>query len=182
MANGKGIVRWEQDGPIAPHRHRQPSAQKRSEPGDGESLRCRVAAVNQLAAVFAPVVVCGEGGAHSPAGATSKCSTACAGNRPRECTSRGDESSFYAGYLSVLDLNAPSICPAIRWRRHRRSAMPRLRFCDLRSIVADDAKLAFNFVRLGLHPGMGATFLAPHRLGPERANDLCFFPAAASTA
>ena len=45
--------------------------------------------------------------------------------------------------------------------------------CDLR-VVADDAKLGFNFVRLGLNPGMAAWPLARAALGDARARDLLF--------
>jgi enoyl-CoA hydratase len=33
-------------------------------------------------------------------------------------------------------------------------------------------KLAASFVRLGLHPGMGATYLLPRLIGPAAANEL----------
>ncbi len=45
--------------------------------------------------------------------------------------------------------------------------------CDLR-VVADDAKLGFNFVRLGLNPGMAAWPLARAAFGDARARDLLF--------
>ncbi len=37
--------------------------------------------------------------------------------------------------------------------------------CDLR-IAARDAKLGLNFTRLGIHPGMGATWTLPRLVGP----------------
>jgi enoyl-CoA hydratase/carnithine racemase len=45
--------------------------------------------------------------------------------------------------------------------------------CDLR-VVAGDAKLGFNFVRLGLNPGMAAWPLARAAVGDARARDLLF--------
>lgn len=45
--------------------------------------------------------------------------------------------------------------------------------CDLR-VVAGDAKLAFNFVRLGLNPGMAAWPLARAAVGDARARELLF--------
>ncbi|MFI5363824.1 MAG: enoyl-CoA hydratase/isomerase family protein [Elusimicrobiota bacterium] len=44
---------------------------------------------------------------------------------------------------------------------------------DLRA-VADDARLGFNFVRLGLNPGMGAWPLGRAAFGDARARDLLF--------
>ena len=40
--------------------------------------------------------------------------------------------------------------------------------CDLR-LVAEQASLGFTFTRLGLHPGLGATFHLPRLVGPEQA-------------
>lgn len=45
--------------------------------------------------------------------------------------------------------------------------------CDLR-VVVEDAKLGFNFVRLGLNPGMAAWPLARAAVGDARARDLLF--------
>lgn len=45
--------------------------------------------------------------------------------------------------------------------------------CDLRAVV-EDAKLGFNFVRLGLNPGMAAWPLARAAVGDARARDLLF--------
>jgi len=45
--------------------------------------------------------------------------------------------------------------------------------CDLR-IAAHNTKMGLNFAKLGLSPGMGATFLLPQLVGPERALDLLF--------
>ena len=43
--------------------------------------------------------------------------------------------------------------------------------CDLR-IVAKDAKLAVNFSRLGIHPGLGISALLPRAIGEQRALEL----------
>jgi enoyl-CoA hydratase/carnithine racemase len=42
---------------------------------------------------------------------------------------------------------------------------------DMR-IIGEKAKVAVNFTQLGLHPGMGATFLLPKIVRPEVANYL----------
>jgi enoyl-CoA hydratase/carnithine racemase len=45
--------------------------------------------------------------------------------------------------------------------------------CDVR-LASETAKIAANFVRLGLHPGMGITYSLPRLVGPERAAELLF--------
>ncbi len=79
--------------------------------------------------------------------------------------------AFYARYLSVLDIEVPTIAavrgPAIG------AGLCVATACDL-MVVATDATLAFNFVNLGLHPGMGATYLLPRRVGSQRAAELLF--------
>ncbi len=76
---------------------------------------------------------------------------------------------FYARYLSLLDLEVPTIAavrgPAIG------AGLCVACACDL-VVVADDATLAFNFVGLGLHPGMGATALLRRKVGDQRAAEL----------
>ncbi len=78
---------------------------------------------------------------------------------------------FYRRYLSVLDVPVPTIAavrgPAIG------AGLAFALACDL-VVFAEDAKLASNFVALGLHPGMGTTYLLPARCGAERARELIF--------
>jgi enoyl-CoA hydratase/carnithine racemase len=76
---------------------------------------------------------------------------------------------FYDDYLSVRTLNAPTIAAI-----HGAAMGAGLCFalaCDLR-IAAEGTLVAMNFVRLGLHPGMGATYLLPRIVGPGRAAEL----------
>jgi enoyl-CoA hydratase/carnithine racemase len=79
--------------------------------------------------------------------------------------------AFYARYLSLLDLEVPTIAavrgPAIG------AGLCVACACDL-VVVAHDSKLAFNFTSLGLHPGMGATALVPRKVGAQRAAELLF--------
>lgn len=77
--------------------------------------------------------------------------------------------AFYGRYLSVLDLEVPTIAaiegPAIG------AGLCVALACDL-VLCAEDSKLALNFVQLGLHPGMGATYLVPRKVGAQRAAEL----------
>lgn len=76
---------------------------------------------------------------------------------------------FYDDFLSVRSLTVPTIAAV-----HGAAIGAGLCFamaCDLR-IAAEGTKLSVNFVRLGLHPGMGATWLLPRLVGPSRAAEL----------
>lgn len=77
--------------------------------------------------------------------------------------------SFYGRYLSILDLPVPVVA-AVEGAAIGAGLCVALA-CDV-LVVADDAKLALNFVQLGLHLGMGATFLAPLRAGVQRGAEL----------
>lgn len=78
---------------------------------------------------------------------------------------------FYASFLSVRDLPQATIAKV-----HGTAVGAGLCLafaCDLR-VVVEDAKLGFNFVRLGLNPGMAAWPLASSVLGGARARELLF--------
>jgi enoyl-CoA hydratase len=78
---------------------------------------------------------------------------------------------FYELFLSLRDLPCPTVA-AINGHAIGAGLCITLA-CDLR-IAARDAKLAFNFARLGIHPGMGATWTLPRLLGPARAAELLY--------
>ena len=88
--------------------------------------------------------------------------------------STGDENrramrAFYTSYLSLLELRVPVIA-AIAGHALGAGLCFALA-CDVR-IAADDAKLGVTFVRIGLHPGMGATHLLERAVGAAHAADL----------
>ncbi|MCZ8344649.1 MAG: enoyl-CoA hydratase/isomerase family protein [Leptospira sp.] len=73
-----------------------------------------------------------------------------------------DMKKFYSFFLSVRDLPIPVIAAC---NGHAIGAGLSLAFaCDFR-IFAEEGKYSFNFVRLGIHPGMGSSYLAPELLG-----------------
>ena len=76
---------------------------------------------------------------------------------------------FYRAWLSLLDLDVPTIAavngPAIG------AGLCLALACDLR-YAAPAARFAAPFVRLGMHPGMAATWLLPDVVGPAHARDL----------
>ena len=76
---------------------------------------------------------------------------------------------FYARYLSVTTLEVPVVA-AVHGAAIGAGLCVAMA-CDL-MVVDAAAKLALNFVQLGLHPGMGATYLTPRRVGAQRAAEL----------
>lgn len=78
---------------------------------------------------------------------------------------------FYGDFLSIRGL--PQVTVAKIHGTAVGAGLCLALACDLRAVL-DDAKLAFNFVRLGLNPGMAAWPLARRALGDARARDLLF--------
>lgn len=79
--------------------------------------------------------------------------------------------SFYRLFLAVRDLPVPVIAAV---NGHAIGAgLCVAMACDL-IVVAEDAKLGVNFAQLGLHPGMGATWLLPRLVGRQRAAELLY--------
>jgi len=76
---------------------------------------------------------------------------------------------FYRSFLCLLDLKVPLIAAI---NGHAVGAgLCLASACDIR-IASNKAKLGFTFTRLGLHPGMGATFFLPRVIGDAAAMEL----------
>ena len=78
---------------------------------------------------------------------------------------------FYQRFLVVRSLDVPTIA-AINGAAIGAGLCVAMA-CDLR-IAAEDAKLSTAFLRLGMHPGMAATFLLTRLVGTARAAELFF--------
>jgi enoyl-CoA hydratase/carnithine racemase len=83
----------------------------------------------------------------------------------------GGGENFYRAFLSIRELRVPSIAAI---NGHAIGAG----FCfslgtDLR-VMHRDAKVGMTFVRLGIHPGMAATWNLPRLVGPAAAADLLY--------
>jgi enoyl-CoA hydratase/carnithine racemase len=83
----------------------------------------------------------------------------------------GGGRAFYSSFLSIRDLEMPSIA-AINGHAIGAGLCFALG-CDLR-IVHAGAKVGMTFVKLGIHPGMAATWNLPRLIGPARAADLLY--------
>ena len=76
---------------------------------------------------------------------------------------------FYEIFLSVVRAPFP-VLAAVNGHAIGAGACVAIA-CDL-AVVAADAKIGFNFVRLGIHPGMGGSWTLPRLVGPQRAAEL----------
>ncbi len=79
--------------------------------------------------------------------------------------------SFYSLFLGVREIPVPTIA-AINGHAIGAGFCVALG-CDIR-YVARSAKLALNFTKLGLHPGMGASWTLPRLVGPSLAAELMY--------
>jgi enoyl-CoA hydratase/carnithine racemase len=77
--------------------------------------------------------------------------------------------AYYRTFLDVRDLAVPTIAavngPAIG------AGLNLALVCDLR-IAGASARFGATFVRLGIHPGGGATYMLTRLLGPARAAEM----------
>lgn len=143
----------------------EPGRKNAMTPELGDALKARVEELKGRADVRC-VVLHGAGGAFSGGGDLAMLE--------RLCTVPSEEArrfmlSFYARYLSVLEIEVPTIA-AIEGAAIGAGFCLALA-CDV-TVVQRDAKLALNFVQLGLHPGMGATYFVPRRAGAQAALSL----------
>jgi enoyl-CoA hydratase/carnithine racemase len=77
--------------------------------------------------------------------------------------------AFYRAWLSIRKLEVPTIAAV---HGHAVGAGLCLALaCDIRYAVSG-AKLSVPFVKLGMHPGMAATYLLPNAIGAAAARDL----------
>ncbi|HEY9856799.1 MAG TPA: enoyl-CoA hydratase/isomerase family protein [Stenomitos sp.] len=133
----------------------------------GSAIQDAVAQLNAEAAVRV-VLVRGEGRSFSAGGDLDFLRDNA--QRSPEDNTRGMR-AFYEKFLSVRQLKVPSIAVV-----HGRATGAGLMFalgCDLR-VASEEAIVAANFVRVGLNPGMGGTYLLERLVGPGPAAELVY--------
>ncbi|MRG95358.1 enoyl-CoA hydratase/isomerase family protein [Polyangium spumosum] len=158
-------VHLERDGAVATLVLDDTRRKNAMSPELGDALAARVREVARDASVRA-VVLSGAGDAFSAGGDLAMLERLRAASFAE---ARAFMLGFYARYLSITELDVPVVA-AVRGPAIGAGLCVALA-CDL-VIVDEDSRLALNFASLGLHPGMGATYLAPRRAGPERAAEL----------
>ena len=127
-----------------------------------------VAAIDELDAdrSVRVVVVTGEGSAFCSGG-----NTAWIASEPEATVDelRARMLPFYRAWLSIRRLQVPTIA-AVNGAAIGAGLCLALA-CDLRYAAAG-ARLGVPFVQLGMHAGMGGTYLLPEAVGPAHARDL----------
>ena len=165
----------ERAGPVATVTFNDPERLNAMTEAMGEAI---VGAVKQLEAEteVAAVVLTGAGRAFSAGGdldmidRMGAAGRADAGGAARSAN-REFMRRFYGLYLSLRDLPQPTIA-AVNGHAIGAGCCVALA-CDIR-IAADEARLGVNFARLGIHPGMAATWTLPRLVGPALAAELLY--------
>ena len=168
------LVRTERDGPVATLTLQDPERRNAMSEAMGEAFAAEVAALAGAADLRA-VVVTGAGEAFSAGGdftmldRLAKTGAERPGQARREI--RDSMRSFYGLFLGLRDIPCPTIA-AINGHAIGAGLCVALA-CDLR-VASREAKLGLNFTRLGLHPGMAATWTLPRLVGNARAAELLY--------
>lgn len=140
----------------------------------GEAFADRVAALAAREDLRA-VVLTGAGRAFSAGGDFEMLTALAEDGRARPGIARRSirdtMNSFYKLFLSVRQLPCPTLA-ALNGAAIGAGFCVSLA-CDIR-VVAADAKLGLNFTRLGVHPGMAATWTLPRLVGPALAAELLY--------
>lgn len=167
------LILLERDGDVAVLTFNDPDRRNAMTEAMGEAFAARIAELSRDATLRA-LVLTGAGRAFSAGGdldfiqAKADAGRADPGG-PTQRQNREDMRAFYRLFLAVRELPCPSVA-AIQGAAVGAGLCVALA-CDLR-VVARDARLGVNFARLGIHPGMGATWTLPRLVGPAHAADL----------
>ncbi len=158
-------VLFEKDGSVAWITLNDPDRLNALTEAMGVALAKLVPQINKDQSIRA-VILTGAGRAFSAGGNLDIIE---ARTRKKSAVNQKEMLGFYGRFLSILKIEVPVIAmingPAIG------AAFCMTMGCDLR-VASTEAKMGVNFVKLGLSPGMGATFLLPHVLGTPTAMDL----------
>lgn len=133
--------------------------------GMGEAFAAEIAKLKADSSLRA-VVITGGGAAFSAGGDAAFLRARISDTREGNIKSMR---AFYSRFLCLRELPCPVIA-AVNGHAIGAGFCVALA-CDFR-VIASNARLAVNFTRLGIHPGMGATYNIPRLAGFARASDL----------
>lgn len=156
------------DGFIATLRLNRPDALNAMTLDMGREIEAAVVKLNTDDDVRA-VVVTGTGKAFSSGGDLK--TLAKEAGLSDEGSDLGGGRVFYGSFLSIRNLRVPSIA-AINGHAVGAGLCFALG-CDLR-VMHERAKVGMTFVKIGIHPGMAASWNLPRLIGPSRAADLLY--------
>jgi enoyl-CoA hydratase len=117
------------------------------------------------------VVLTGAGSAFSAGGDLGMLAEHARRTREEGFDATRDMRDFYRRFLSVRELPVPVIA-AVNGHAIGAGACVALA-CDL-VLVAQQARFGLNFARIGIHPGMGGSWLLPRIAGRQRAAELLY--------
>ncbi len=166
------LLLLERDGDIATLTFNDPERRNAMTRAMGEAFEARVDGLMGDATLRA-VIVTGAGRAFSAGGDLSMIQDRAAEGATGDARQsiRDTMRAFYGLFLSVRDLPCPTLA-AINGAAIGAGLCVALA-CDVR-VASKRAKLGLNFTRLGLHPGMGATWTLPRLVGTAHAAELLF--------
>jgi len=148
----------------------RPETRNSMTPAMGDEVACAVAELSADPGVRV-VILTGVGKAFSSGGDLSMLARDSGASAAGGPSMAGAPRQFYDRFLTIRQLPMPTIA-AINGHAIGAGLCVALA-CDLRIAVAD-AKMGMTFARLGLHPGMGATYSLPRLIGTARACELFF--------
>ncbi len=168
------LVRESRDGAIATLHFNDPDRLNAMTRAMGEAFRKRIGDLAQDDSLRA-IILTGEGRAFSAGGdldmLQDQADRGAAAPGIAWRSIRDEMSTFYRLFLSIRDIPCPTIA-AINGHAIGAGFCVALG-CDFR-YVASEAKLGLNFTRIGVHPGMGATWTLPRLVGPALAAELLY--------
>jgi enoyl-CoA hydratase len=163
-------IQLTRDGHIATLKLNRPEARNAMTPAMGDDVRRAVEELRADAGARV-LVITGEGKAFSGGGDLGMLARDAGVSDAAGDTMGGAPRDFYRRYLSIRSLPIPTLA-AINGHAIGAGLCFALA-CDVR-IATSDAKMGMTFTKLGIHPGMGATYFLPRLIGTARACELLF--------
>jgi enoyl-CoA hydratase len=174
MPESDALIHKERDGDVVILTFNDPERRNAMTQAMGERFAGLTAELRDDEAVRA-VILTGAGPAFSAGGDMGMITDRAEEGRARPGVARRSirdtMRAFYKLFLSVRDIPCPTLA-AINGHAIGAGLCVALG-CDLR-FAAQEAKLGLNFTKLGLHPGMGATWTLPRLVGPAMAAELLY--------